>query len=519
MRNDDFTLSLRPIVPDGQEVFTSDVELSVRLETADGVTTERLGASADATWTLPPIPPLVATRVGLLLSVPGGGVDPVDLSDLRAWGLSPPITLSEGQVDLSVIVGTYGSLGRIGTLPEAIATGWPAIAALPDGDVLIFGGTDVVQPPPITALPPVRILRLDRGDNALSFDDVGDLPIPVSANLSQPRVGATATVLTLEGEPQVLVAGGREKWAPATKVNNSAFLWDPSTDQVSEDRGLVMIEDRSQHVAIPTPNGDLLFLGGLNSNGSTGGSSGHKDALTYEWFRLSTLRFEAASEGQIARGVGSLGFGWADLGESGVMICGGGAEATGQPRLLLASDLCKRLDLDGTFRDLPSIGEGTTFDGAANRMWHAMSTLPNGKVLLTGGVSDSIPEGATAPALATAWIFDPASSARTWKRLPDLHAARAMHAQIPLPDGRVMIVGGVDAAIGFVAATIGAPVDTVEIFDPLTETFSEVDAGGVLWGGAVPMHATAPGYGTFFLRGWRGAGMSDQYGIVTLGPG
>ncbi len=95
------------------------------------------------------------------------------------------------------------------------------------------------------------------------------------------------------------------------------------------------------------------------------------------------------------------------------------------------------------------------------------TTMKDGRVLLTGGLktadrnglSDSVPQ---------AEIFDPKT--RTFRVVGSLLTPRYRHAAVALPDGRVLIAGGVSLAEG--QSALG-----VEYFDPRTNTFQ---AGGQL---------------------------------------
>jgi hypothetical protein len=86
----------------------------------------------------------------------------------------------------------------------------------------------------------------------------------------------------------------------------------------------------------------------------------------------------------------------------------------------------------------------------------SMTLLPDGDILLLGG-SDS-----SAKPTADAYIVSANSSAR--KLAQGLNSARVGHTATVLPDGTVLVVGGVGAN--------GQIVNTVELFDPTTESFS-----------------------------------------------
>jgi hypothetical protein len=74
---------------------------------------------------------------------------------------------------------------------------------------------------------------------------------------------------------------------------------------------------------------------------------------------------------------------------------------------------------------------------------HAMITLPDGRILVTGGVESRDPQDLTTPTNATAHarLYDPYGSGNVTE-LPDMNMARAGHRMTLLPDGRVLIAGG-----------------------------------------------------------------------------
>jgi N-acetylneuraminic acid mutarotase len=78
--------------------------------------------------------------------------------------------------------------------------------------------------------------------------------------------------------------------------------------------------------------------------------------------------------------------------------------------------------------------------------------LQDGTVLVTGGV-------AGLDLLSTVERYDPGTN--SFSAVAPRLDARAHHAQVVLPDGRVVALGGVDGA--------GAPRDSVEVYDPVAD--------------------------------------------------
>lgn len=94
------------------------------------------------------------------------------------------------------------------------------------------------------------------------------------------------------------------------------------------------------------------------------------------------------------------------------------------------------------------------------RFEHTATALPDGRVLLAGGLG--IRDGEVVP-LDTAEVYDPASG--TFGRAAAMSSARANHAAALLPDGRVLVVGG---------AGSGAALGAAEVYDPQRNSWSDV---------------------------------------------
>ena len=67
------------------------------------------------------------------------------------------------------------------------------------------------------------------------------------------------------------------------------------------------------------------------------------------------------------------------------------------------------------------------------RAWHSSTLLPNGTVLVTGGIADGVTAASTE-------IFNPFTE--TWTTTNAMQTARYWHTATLLPDGRVLVTGG-----------------------------------------------------------------------------
>lgn len=101
----------------------------------------------------------------------------------------------------------------------------------------------------------------------------------------------------------------------------------------------------------------------------------------------------------------------------------------------------------------------------SGRWLHTATLLPNGKVLVVGGRSNTCTGNCPVFSLASAEIFDPATGAFT--ATGSLTISRHSHTATLLPNGKVLIVGGESTDL-----TNEDQVQQTEIYDPATGTFS-----------------------------------------------
>lgn len=138
----------------------------------------------------------------------------------------------------------------------------------------------------------------------------------------------------------------------------------------------------------------------------------------------------------------------------GVLVVGGGHGAGAR-----TAELRKP---EGTWDARETETQGWSLAGALadNRGLHTASLLPDGRVLVVGGIGDGN------RGLASAEIWTPRS--RTWRSVGRLHQARWNHAAVVLADGRVLVVGGWRSS----SAQGTEALDSTEVWDPKTERWS-----------------------------------------------
>ena len=94
----------------------------------------------------------------------------------------------------------------------------------------------------------------------------------------------------------------------------------------------------------------------------------------------------------------------------------------------------------------------------AARSSHTATLLPNGVVLIAGGLGDGT-------YLASAERYDPATS--TWSAADTLTTARSYHTATLLPNGKVLVAGGYND---------GSYLASTELYDPANDTWSAAQA-------------------------------------------
>jgi hypothetical protein len=459
-----YELTLTPVLPDDQANLFSDIDaLALVVTQGDGTqsTHDLWGGGDSSTGTASDVPFLVDAVLALAGS---------SGSDLILYGETAPITVFEGTVNARIAVARVDAMAQIAALE--VGTSFAPVVAAGAGQFFLFGGA------PGGARdqdPSIDIYALDLGvpGSKLLFKDTGT-DMPALSDSVTPRMGHSATAIGSTG--QVLVAGGIHRYMPLldggyiwngeATTTGDAFLFDPET------RGIEEIPDltnaRSGHVAIENDLGELLMIGGfLNSSGSSSFSVPYIDI-----FDPASATFE---QGPDFLGTGAAMHAAANLPGEGVLVCGGIDYAYN----FVAE--CTLINSAHTHVEVAGPGKKLVAP--------AMTTLADGRVLLTGGLDGSDSEFSfnifsnSLDAVTSAFVFEDGG----WRSVGEMRNPRAWHTAIPLPDGTVLIAGGVSDVTGDVdlgpGSTDGSGVmfhpasamACAEIFDPASETFTEVD--------------------------------------------
>ena len=284
---------------------------------------------------------------------------------------------------------------------------------LADGRVLVAGGLNTNNCP-------------DASDFAELYDPASGSFAPTSSMIN-PRYHQTATLLQ---NGKVLITGGDSSNFECSDLDTSpqvasAELYDPSSGSFTQTGS--MSEARSGHTATLLPSGKVLIVGG-NTVGSGSATAEVYDPATATF--IPTANMTKAQTGQSA----TL------LLDGRVLIAGG--IGSGQSSSTLAT--AELYDpLTGAFT--------VTATMTAPRAGHTATLLPDGRVLVTGGFTDS-----TAVGTDTAEIYDPAKASFQATSQP-MAVGRSDHTATLLRDNTVLLFGG-DSLDSLVAETY-SPAD------------------------------------------------------------
>jgi hypothetical protein len=247
-----------------------------------------------------------------------------------------------------------------------------------------------------------------------------------TANLSLARSFDTTTLLN---NGQVLIVGGLST-APAE-------LFDPTTGTFGL-TGSVQ-EMRTGHTATLLPDGTVLVAGG--SSVFQGLSSVEVYDSAAKAFHSQSVFLKAARSEHAS----------AQLADGRLLLTGG---EDGFLNVISSAEIYD--PISGMFSLTGRLMQG--------RHGHTATLLGNGDVLIVGGYSDSGGTQNGNNLVATAEIYNPLSG--TFMLTSSTIVARAYHSATLLPNGKVLIAGGVTAAQS------QSPTSSVELYDPVAQTFT-----------------------------------------------
>jgi hypothetical protein len=266
--------------------------------------------------------------------------------------------------------------------------------------------------------------------------------------LAAPAAGATTTItFTPVGSMSVGRDGGFAAPLPDGKAlvmgggtsPSSAEIFDPATNMFSSAGIGAMTQPRGSSATAPLPDGRVLIVGG-------------GAPASAEVFNPATKTFSAVGPMTMERNSPAA----APLPDGRVLVVGGnnGVTYTNSAEIF-----------DPKTNTFSSAGVGTMTDG---RLAPVAAPLPDGRVLVAGGNNLSGP-----PFLKSAEVFNPATKTFSSAGIGSTSIERFDSGAAPLPDGRVLVAGGLVTGPG------AGAVASAEVFNPNSNTFSSAGIGSM----------------------------------------
>ncbi len=496
-----FDIAITPVVPTNQSPFDGVDHVMLSVIGADG--------SADDF-------DLGAPESGLTLS--GTGIGALDNSSLLfegkvgdvtvSRGRTAPLSASSGSQESTVLFGSVDQVGWIGGLASAVVG--PTVIPVGDGTFHVFGGVGVNGSDDWKKTSEV-VQKIVIGTPSADFvyETIGAAPTWTDME-DEEHTGffgsSIALIATGPDAGKVFVGGGgiSPGLIDPKPVTSKVWLYNPEDatfEELSNREGLA--SPRSEAATVVDAQGAVVMWGGWTHNSNERSVA---VSTTVEFWDPETRRAEAIEDYNIKSTPMFDGAG-AALGTKGSLFCGGSlqdsmTETDGNNYASWYTDAaCHRV----------SLGHDVTADTAmpVALAGLAMVTLADGRVFATGGATQStevfVDFVTGAPALADGWIYDPDSS--VWSPAGSMNVARVGHKMSLLPDGRVLIVGGMtDYVPGSVLAT---GLSCVEIFDPndnnsytaLADCDADSDTDGLSGRAGLPGVAVDPNFGAIIAGG------------------
>ncbi|SDZ23945.1 Galactose oxidase, central domain [Amycolatopsis xylanica] len=361
-----------------------------------------------------------------------------------------------------------GLAGKLHPIPESDALGTPAVSG---------AWASTANPAPASVASP-GLVRLNTGKVFLA-GGVDDKPVKTTGLLDPVN-------LTWSAGPDLNTARGAHA---ATKLDDgrvlltgglgldSAEIYDPIAGTCVTQQH-PMGTARWEHTATVLPNRRVLVAGG-SAGRETGGTRTLRSA---EVFSVDSGLWTDAKPMSAARS----GHQAVPLANGHVLVIGGAVD-TGGARTPIA--FCERYD--------PVADEWTPVASMHSpRAGHQATTLPDGRILVTGGDPTGLPEHGriAAGSLASAEIYDPGHD--VWTPVADMPGGRSRHAAVPVRSGEVLVLGGTTGP------TFTAGYRQVLRFQPSTGTWTTT---GALAAGRADLAAVALADGRVLAVGGRPA--------------
>jgi N-acetylneuraminic acid mutarotase len=254
----------------------------------------------------------------------------------------------------------------------------------------------------------------------------------------------------------VLITGGGDGTLTAATGLASTELWDFRRMRFTT--GPTMSSARALHSAVRLNDGRVLIIGGADQNGIVLSSC--------EIYNPNTNSFSTTG----SMGTPRILHGASVLADGRVMVAGGTSTLVDVTAAITST-------LQSAEIYNPATG---SWSGAANiggyRLAPALSLLPNGQIMVSGGVQVSFFFGFPISAISTTNVqrYNPGSN--NWSNGPSMSQGRAGHQynQVTLNDGRILMTGGINVP-NLLGAQTAAPISGAEVYNPTSNSWQTVN--------------------------------------------
>jgi N-acetylneuraminic acid mutarotase len=241
-------------------------------------------------------------------------------------------------------------------------------------------------------------------------------------------------------------------------VTNACELYDPATNLFTPTGA--MATPRVLHTLVKLNDGRVLAAGGSTA---VSGTDPVAQLLSFVNNATATAELYNPATGTWAAAANlpstRTGHSAAIVPDGRVLVAGGVQPGIlGIPQFLTSAT---------RYNPASNAWNATASMGGTARAISSVSTLADGRVMVAGGVTASIVT-LSATAVPDVSIYN--NGTNTWQNGPNLAAGRYAHGLTTLPNGRVVALGGV---VGTVSSTT-TPITTaaVESYNPLTNAWS-----------------------------------------------
>lgn len=280
--------------------------------------------------------------------------------------------------------------------------------------------------------------------------DTGVVTPATLANARALAAGLVDADNNASGGDVLITGGGAGTLTNATGLATTE-LWD--FRRMRRIAGPTMGSARALHLAVRLNDGRVLLIGGADAAGNVLASCEIYDPATNSFSPTGAMATPRILHAACLMANGS------------VMVAGG--TSTLMPDVTAA--ITATLNTAEIWNPATGAWTGTANIGG-RRLGPALTLLPNGQVMVSGGVEVTIFLGVPIAASSTTNVQR--WSAGAWSNGPNMSQGRAGHHynQVRLADGRILMSGGVNVP-SLLGATTAAPISGAELYNPTTNSW------------------------------------------------